>query len=518
MFTKEKIHQINIAFEYKSEDINAVLHTTFNLFNPYVTIIVPGIFGDRGDSRAMFTRIAHDLSLSGISVLRFDFCGGGSNFGNYYENDFEMFIDQLDVITSQLLNSFGFLKKVIYIAFSEGLKFSLFTAAKRKDVASIISCNGLCVEESFVDKIKRPKIKNGLMVYDSDFGSWINWNIVEHYKDYFIDNCDFNKAIDFLGIYSTDDIYSQNSRNYWEENEWPIFMIPDADHLFTKELWVEQLIEIINNWHKKKIFGVPDKGNEFYLNTGKNMTCMKLVENERAQYCILFLHGLFQNKSGPGFLFTQLADILREKCSICMFDFPACGDSDGKSEDLDYEEMEYTLIRVVNFVKQKYPNMRLVGIASGCSNYLIYKNRELFYESIMLFPEKSKIWDRLDEKDRMLQQMDTCSIYECFEWAEDECCILGNVRNRSKGMCLSTKFLKQLSEFSPMQMLKNFDGYVFTNNQEYCMGEKSFFLNDKQGLAMSASIRDELINYVIDCIDRLDRKGVKIDKCNYSSI
>lgn len=139
MIINERVYEINISFNYKSEIINAVLHSTFNLSNSYVTIIVPGIFGDRGDSRAMFTRIARSLSIYGCSVLRFDFCGGGSNFGNYFENDFDSFINQLDEITSQFLKAFSFVNKVIYVAFSEGLKFAFQVAAMRKDVVSIIS-------------------------------------------------------------------------------------------------------------------------------------------------------------------------------------------------------------------------------------------------------------------------------------------------------------------------------------------------------------------------------------------
>ena len=188
MKIRECSKEINIAFKYKSTAINAVLHSSFDFSNEYISIIVPGIFGDRGDSRAMFTRIARNLCQEGFSILRFDFVGGGSNFGNYSENDFESFIDQVNEVTTNLLKNFGFLKKVIYIGFSEGLKFAYHVAARRTDVIAIISCNGLCVEEAYMEKINRPRIKNGELVYDSHFGTWISWQVVEKYRDYYIDN------------------------------------------------------------------------------------------------------------------------------------------------------------------------------------------------------------------------------------------------------------------------------------------------------------------------------------------
>jgi pimeloyl-ACP methyl ester carboxylesterase len=512
MKTNVDVNEINITFNYGSERINAVLHTTFNLANPYITIMVPGIFGDRGDSRAMFTCIARNLSMSGFSVLRFDFFGGGSNFGDYSENDFNLFINQLNEITSQFLSSFGFIKKVIYVGFSEGLKFAFHAASKRNDVAAIISCNGLSVEESYLEKINRPKIKNGKMVYDSNFGTWINWNIVEMYKEYYIDTCNLDNQIDFLGVYSTNDNLSENSRAFWEIKKWPLKLIFGADHLYTKDIWVKELSNILLQWHCEKIGKMSAEEHEFFLNTGKNRICMKLVEKEQSEDYVLFIHGLFQNKSGPGFLFTQMANKLRKQCNICMFDFPSSGDSDGQSEELTYDLMKETLLFVVNHLRQKRPNIKIIGIASGCSNYLLFENRDIFDNTIILFPQESNIWNRLKNSEKLIPVIDTCDIYDKYIWAEEECCILGNVRNRTKGICLSTSFLKELSEFDLWQMINKNNGYVFVNKKEYCIGENSIYVNDIQGLAMSSKIRDKLIDDVYNIIGSLtSEKGVKND-------
>ncbi|MDR0404885.1 MAG: alpha/beta hydrolase [Oscillospiraceae bacterium] len=508
----ERTNEINLAFNYKSETINAVLHTTFDLSNPYVTIIIPGIFGDRGDSRAMFTRIARNLSMNGFSVLRFDFLGGGSNFGNYSENDFDSFIIQLDEITSQFLNSFGFINKVIYVGFSEGLKFAFHAASKRNDIAAILSCNGLCVEESYLDKISRPKIKNGNMVYDSNLGTWINWSVVEKYKEYFIDKCNLDEQVDYFGIYSANDDTSKNSRDFWIQKKWPHEIISHADHLYTKHVWVQNLSDLLVQWHHKKINLISPKRQEFFLHTGENRICLKLVETGQSSTYILFLHGLFQNKSGPGFLFTQMANILHKEYNICMFDFPSSGDSDGKSEDLAYDSTQEILLFVANYLKKRAPNAKVIGVASGFSNYLLFANKEIFDHKIMLFPEKSNIWNYLSNSDKLVSVIDTSDLYDNYAWAEYECCILGNILNRSKGINLSTDFLKKLSEFEINQMLNECNGYAFVNKEEYCIGEKIKYVNDKQGLAMSAQTRDKLIEDVIAIINNItSEKEVSYD-------
>lgn len=512
MKIRECSKEINIAFKYKSTAINAVLHSSFDFSNEYISIIVPGIFGDRGDSRAMFTRIARNLCQEGFSILRFDFVGGGSNFGNYSENDFESFIDQVNEVTTNLLKNFGFLKKVIYIGFSEGLKFAYHVAARRTDVIAIISCNGLCVEEAYMEKINRPRIKNGELVYDSHFGTWISWQVVEKYRDYYIDNTFLPEQIELYGIYSENDNLSQNSKKYWESNNWPLELMRHADHLYTKNEWVELLSEILVKWHCKKIGCMVYTQREFFVYTGKNKICVRLTENANSENYVLFVHGLFQNKSGPGFLFTQIANHIYKKYNTCMFDFPASGDSDGNGEELTYELMKEVLLFVISYLKRRTPNAKIVGIASGCGNYLLYSNRSEFEQTIMLFPNDSNIWYKLQPDDRKETIIDTSMLYDKYVWAEEECCILGNVKNRSKGICLATEFLQKLSGFNVYQILCEYDGYAFVNLDKYCKGNKVKYVNDKDGLVMSAQLRDELIAEITAIIEKITvGKGVNDD-------
>ncbi|MNP75941.1 hypothetical protein D3C76_1730890 [compost metagenome] len=52
-------------------------------------------------------------------------------------------------------------------------------------------------------------------------------------------------------------------------------------------------------------------------------------------------------------------------------------------------------------------------------------------------------------------------------------------------------------------MLNEYDGYAFVNRKEYCIDENIIYVNDKQGLVMSAQIRDKLIADVTSIIDNI---------------
>ena len=507
MKSDEIYQEINLSFEFKENRMNAVLHTSFDFFNPYLTIIVPGIFGDRGDSRAMFTLIARRLSSKGFLILRLDFLGGGSNLGNYYENNFNLFIFQLDEITTQIKRNFGFIKKIVYVGFSEGFKFAYHVSLKRSDVIGLVSCNGLCVEEKNKENIKRPKLKKGICVYDSFLGTWINWEIVEKYKQYFVDKSKIKSGIELYAIYSSADEFSKCSKDFWEKNKWDISVIPEADHLYTKNEWIQEVCTLLTNWHINKFPLKRNDEKEFFLMIKGQKICMKIIENNNSSVYLLFLHGLFQNKSGPGFLYTQMANHYKSQYGICMFDFPGSGDSEGVSEEISYRIWENVLLEVANFLEKK-KKVKIIAISSGISNYLVLKNKHRFFETIMLFPQTSRMWQKLSHEDKALSLIDTSDIYEKYNWAEQECCILGNIKNRSKGMLLSVSFLREMSEFQIKELLKEYSGYGFVNNISYCLNNNLYYMKDEQGLVMSAVSRDNLITNVFSII----RNIVKVNK------
>ena len=129
------------------------------------------------------------------------------------------------------------------------------------------------------------------------------------------------------------------------------------------------------DWHNKNLSCLDSSQDEFFIRTSKNNICVKLIENKQSSNYVVFLHGLFQNKSGPGFLYSQIANKLSNQHNICMFDFPASGDSDGNILDLTYESMDEVLQTIIGELKERNRNVQLIGIASGCSNYLLFKNK-----------------------------------------------------------------------------------------------------------------------------------------------
>ena len=81
-----KFHDIYLSVPYQGQQINCVL-TTGIKDGSGLYVIVPGLFGDRTDSRHMFTRLSQAMAEKGYSVLRFDYIGGGSTQGDYSKND-----------------------------------------------------------------------------------------------------------------------------------------------------------------------------------------------------------------------------------------------------------------------------------------------------------------------------------------------------------------------------------------------------------------------------------------------
>ena len=89
-----KFHDIYLSVPYQGQQINCVL-TTGIKDGSGLYVIVPGLFGDRTDSRHMFTRLSQAMAEKGYSVLRFDYIGGGSTQGDYSKNDFDLMLSTL---------------------------------------------------------------------------------------------------------------------------------------------------------------------------------------------------------------------------------------------------------------------------------------------------------------------------------------------------------------------------------------------------------------------------------------
>lgn len=119
-----KVHDIYLIVPYQGHQINCVL-TTGLKDGTGLYVIVPGLFGDRTDSRHMFTRLSQAMAEKGYSVLRFDYIGGGSTQGDYSKNDFDLMLSTLSHVVRYVLDKFHFFNHVGLIAFSEGGKLAI---------------------------------------------------------------------------------------------------------------------------------------------------------------------------------------------------------------------------------------------------------------------------------------------------------------------------------------------------------------------------------------------------------
>lgn len=106
-----KFHDIYLSVPYQGQQINCVL-TTGIKDGSGLYVIVPGLFGDRTDSRHMFTRLSQAMAEKGYSVLRFDYIGGGSTQGDYSKNDFDLMLSTLSHVVRYVLDKFPFFKQV----------------------------------------------------------------------------------------------------------------------------------------------------------------------------------------------------------------------------------------------------------------------------------------------------------------------------------------------------------------------------------------------------------------------
>lgn len=237
-----KFHDIYLSVPYQGQQINCVL-TTGIKDGSGLYVIVPGLFGDRTDSRHMFTRLSQAMAEKGYSVLRFDYIGGGSTQGDYSKNDFDLMLSTLSHVVRYVLDKFPFFKQVGLVAFSEGGKIAIRAIDEIPTASFICFCNAILVPEENMNEISRPKIRDQRLVYDSNFGTWVNWEIVEKYRSWNVEILPDKRHTRFAAVYSGSDPLTKNSLAFLEKNNIPILRIPDADHLFTRAQWLELLIE-----------------------------------------------------------------------------------------------------------------------------------------------------------------------------------------------------------------------------------------------------------------------------------
>ena len=354
------------------------------------------------------------------------------------------------------------------------------------------------IEEQNYNQINRPKIINGQLVYDSNFGTWINWNVVEQYSKWFIESCELKEDVTYHAVYADSDPLTSNSLKFVEESGIKVERIKGADHLFTSQLWLNEMITL---WAKKILVKELEfEVEEFFLRTYWGKQCVKYVD-KGSDKLVVYVHGIGQNKSGPGFLYNQISQKI-DKCSQLFFDFYGYGDSDYCAEKfmkLTFKDYVEQLRDILDYINKIHPYKKLIligtGIGCGIIDEFSRMNTEIVLEMIYLFPQISEIWDRLDISDKMREEIDTYYIYQKYLWAEEEFCKLGNVSNRIRGMNLSVGFLKELSNIELQELYSNGLVYIGSNIK------KKVEINDDSCLLMRSSARDKVITDIISIVE-----------------
>lgn len=226
--------------------------------------------------------------------------------------------------------------------------------------------------------------------------------------------------------------------------------------------------------------------------------CVRIIEG-RSKDMIIFVHGLGQNKSGPGFLFSQIAEKLCDK-TLVFFDFYGMGDSEfDEKKFLGLRLNDYVgqLKSVYNYYTEKYSPSRVTFIASGTGCQIAQKFVASYAVSarlLLIGPSKSNLFGLLDTKEQQLSFIDTYDVFQKYQWAENEFSKLGNVPNRIRGMKLNPIFLKDLYEYS----LECKELSILLINSEE--GE-SVSLPIKDRLLMSAVEREKAIKWISEVLE-----------------
>lgn len=475
MFKNQVYPEIIDTFSYFGEEIEYVITgCNFSEQIEFFYVLVPGIFGDRCDSRSFFVRLARSFAENNMSCIRFDYIGSGYSSGNYATNNFDRFIETLDYLLNTIKNRFKN-KNIQFclISMSEAAKISMKVSNNRQDVCSVIFCNGLLVEEE-MNSIERPKLRNNQLVYDSKYGVWTNFEFVENYAKYYIDEREFNKDIQYYGLYGSLDNLTLNSKKLLEKMCVPIVEIEAGDHLFLKketfELAINSLKEI------SEIVCIPKIQNtkQYIKYIVHDEIVNLLFKKNNSKKIVIFIPGLFQTATGAGFLFKDIADFFGENYDYLFIDLPGQGESSGtimKNLTLYVELVR----KIFEEIKSAERYTEIISIANGIGNHIL--NEISCNKRIFLAPQKSDICALISNMEVQKDYIDTHSIYCIDEGRADyEIRKIGNIRNRSSGVSV------------PIELLQNID------NHEMIFTEMDIIFNNDDCLYMSAVTRERLIN------------------------
>lgn len=488
-------HEINLQYKINDQNVNGILHSYVDYSYDKVIFIVPGIYGDRCDSRAMYVQLARRLVKLGYSVVRFDYVGGGVNLGDYTLNDFEYMTETCIQFIYRVCEQFSWLKELGLIGFSEGGKICVRVSNRINIPISYIGfCNAILVEEALILPIKRPKVVNNRLAYDSEIGLWTSFNIVEDYKKWFIQEAELASNIVYAGVYSNDDPLSASSRAFLCKQGVLISYVYEGDHLFTK---ASACTEMMSLWEKRLASDWPVEAvrseQEYYISYLNDRICVKVIFRVNATKTFLYVHGLGQNKSGPSFLYTNIAYDYQEMNHV-LFDFKGSGDSSGGMSNMTLSCYVQQLSFMIDYTKKLFCDTDIILVGSGTGNIYI---SECFsaknYKKVLFHPEYINVWNLLSLEEKKLKKIDTFLLFSEYNWAEEEFLKMGNVFNRTSGIMINMDYLKSITEARHWREMAIDDSNTICVTNESEAGNGNIYVKDNSYLLMSAKLRWEVI-------------------------
>lgn len=507
----QNAYEVALSYMFNEHRIGCVLHSRFDENAHKVIFLVPGLFGDRCDTRALFVALARKLASKGYNVVRFDFIGGGINLGDYTINDFSVMTDTLVYVIERIQNQFPWLTEIGLVGFSEGGKLCV-KASQRVKIDFLGFCNALLQKEDLLLPIKRPRIINSRLAYDSEFGSWTNFNIVESYNDWLIEDDELIGEFIIAAVYSDSDPLTARSLELLRRTGTDISLIKGADHLFTNDDWCQRLYicwsDILEqNWpsHEEN-----HEYETYILYHNENIAVKVRISAPRAK-TLLFIHGLGQNKSGPSFLYSDLA-YAANAYNCIFFDFIGAGDSTGETSSMDYDDYIDQISFMILKAKEILPESEIVLVASGIANvYALSNDRANECQKVLICPQASKLWEKICVNERDTLVINTHDLFEKYSWAEEEFRILGNVYNRAKGMLIKTTLLKDIYTMNSAieQYCSNRD-MIYITTQDNAV-KHALEVNDHSHLLMSARERTRAIAQIIQLLGTLDDNAEKVN-------
>ncbi len=221
-----------------------------------VVILFHGFTGSKTEGKSLFVRFARELLKNGMGTVRFDFSGSGESDGLFSNMTFSLEVEEAEEIL-KMVHTLDWVdsEKIMLTGFSMGGAIAAQVAKKYPNQVHKLclwSPAGNMSEIASAHFKKSPKLANGNM----DIGGLeLGLAFYEDLKDR-----DLYEGISVyknpvMIIHGTKDQsvpyeYGQKYAKSYSKNKVKIHLIRDADHVFSKLSWVEELFRLSTEFLK----------------------------------------------------------------------------------------------------------------------------------------------------------------------------------------------------------------------------------------------------------------------------